>query len=291
MDVTSDARTALLNQLFDYAGVFPPASLPLGQAVAGYQRHRQGPEGWLVGPFVCRATQLGELATVAGPDLASWKIAVVLDHPDPEWTTNIRTGMGEAAILAARTGARIAQFETSIQTAGAMRTAIDLAVRTAGEANVYFEVAAREEHALFTAIDSLAKERDALGPRVRVKLRCGGTRVPTPAGLAAGIEAVLDRELRAKATAGLHAPFRSDNAHGFLNVAAAFLLGGNRTALAAILSDEDPASFTLSRAEFGWRGRMLGSEDVAYRRYDRFAGIGTCSINEPLGHLDALGVL
>lgn len=291
MDATTDARGALLKGIFDYAGTYPPASLSMEHAVAEYLRHKSGREAWTVGPFVCASSRLDELVAVAGNDLSGWRLAVVVDHGDPEWVAAFRAGVGAGDAFAARTGARINQYETRLPTGEAMRSAIDLAARTVGQATVYFEVVDTEPHALHTVMDSLAKERDNFGPRVRVKIRCGGAFTPSPSELAILVGAALQHELRTKVTAGLHRPFRHGDAHGFMNVALAFLLGGDQTAITAILSDDDPESFVVTADAIGWRGRLLEPEDVAYRRFTRFSGIGTCSVNEPLGHLIAQGML
>ena len=37
---------ALLTGILDYAGLFPPAQLPMPEAVRRYQRHRASGEGW-----------------------------------------------------------------------------------------------------------------------------------------------------------------------------------------------------------------------------------------------------
>jgi len=50
-----DARRALLEHLWDYAGVFPPAELPLGDALAEWRRIRESDDAWLVNRFVVRA--------------------------------------------------------------------------------------------------------------------------------------------------------------------------------------------------------------------------------------------
>jgi hypothetical protein len=51
----SDARRALLEGLWDYAGVFPPAELPLDEAVAEWRRIQSSDDAWLVNRFVARA--------------------------------------------------------------------------------------------------------------------------------------------------------------------------------------------------------------------------------------------
>src|SRR5262245_61085166 len=52
---------AWLEGVVDYAGLFPPAELPLDQAVGKYARYRQEPESWMLGRFVCPAGRLAEL--------------------------------------------------------------------------------------------------------------------------------------------------------------------------------------------------------------------------------------
>ncbi len=46
----------------DYAGMFPPARLPLDQAWSAFDAYRREPDGWLLGLFVCPAQRLKELA-------------------------------------------------------------------------------------------------------------------------------------------------------------------------------------------------------------------------------------
>jgi len=67
----SDARRALLARLWDYAGVFPPAELPLDEALEEWRRIRASDDSWLVNCFVARAGQdvdIQPLAVVDGPE-------------------------------------------------------------------------------------------------------------------------------------------------------------------------------------------------------------------------------
>jgi hypothetical protein len=67
--VAADARRALLAGLWDYAGVFPPAELPLEQALAEWRRVRASDDAWLLNRFVVRAgteVDAGPLAVVDG---------------------------------------------------------------------------------------------------------------------------------------------------------------------------------------------------------------------------------
>jgi hypothetical protein len=56
------ARRALLEKLFDHAPLFPPASLPLPEALAEDRRAWESEHAWMLGRFVCPAAQLAELA-------------------------------------------------------------------------------------------------------------------------------------------------------------------------------------------------------------------------------------
>ncbi len=52
---------ALLTGIVDYAGLFPPAKLPLDQAIRNYARYRKYPDAWMLGRFICPAARLAEL--------------------------------------------------------------------------------------------------------------------------------------------------------------------------------------------------------------------------------------
>ena len=57
---------ALLSRIIDYAGLFPPAKLPLEDALGNYLRHRkESPHRWMLGRFVCPTARLQDLLTLA----------------------------------------------------------------------------------------------------------------------------------------------------------------------------------------------------------------------------------
>ena len=59
-----DARVALLERLIDHAPLFPPASLALPDALAEDRRARASAAAFVLGRFVCPASQLDELPDV-----------------------------------------------------------------------------------------------------------------------------------------------------------------------------------------------------------------------------------
>jgi hypothetical protein len=70
----SGLETALFARLIDHAPLFPPAKLPLDEALAEHRRAKAGAEGWIVRRFVCPASTL---AALDGEQLA---LSVVLDE-------------------------------------------------------------------------------------------------------------------------------------------------------------------------------------------------------------------
>ncbi len=54
----------LLSRSLDYAGMFPPAALPLEEAAARYAAMLVGPERFLLARFVCPAARVGEVASL-----------------------------------------------------------------------------------------------------------------------------------------------------------------------------------------------------------------------------------
>jgi hypothetical protein len=57
----SPALRALLENLIDYAGMFPPASLPRETALEKYRRYRASEHKWMLGRFVIGAAQVPDL--------------------------------------------------------------------------------------------------------------------------------------------------------------------------------------------------------------------------------------
>jgi hypothetical protein len=190
-DTTTDARRALLGSLIDHAPLYPPASLPLDEALAEDRRVREDDSAWLVNRFVVPASKLPDLA---GEPL---RLSVVLD----------------AAGLPAD-DARIEAVEAP--------PGLDPEVLVDAAPEVYVELPPGDD---VFRIDQLA----ALG--LRAKVRCGGQSIPRPAALAEFIWLCRRRAVPFKATAGLHHAVRTGDEHGFLNLLAAAIFGDEQEAL------------------------------------------------------------
>lgn len=256
--------------LVDDAAIFPPGDAPLHEATAAYGARRGEWYADLVGSFVLRDT---DLPLVRGFDAP---LSVV-----------VTGGAGQLAGpigAAARLGLEVAAVEIVVRDVddpvGNVRR-IDTAARDAGiDVPLFIELPGPPTAAWLAAADEVAACDH------RLKLRLGNVDhdlVPDSATVAAWVDAALDRELRFKATAGLHRAVRHEpeggGAHGFLNLMAATQAlwdGGTVDDATAVLEERD--------------GTVLAATDVSSaRRW--FTSFGSCSVTEPLDDLTALGLL
>lgn len=144
---------------------------------------------------------------------------------------------------------------------------------------IYFELPLRDD------LSFRVLQLGELG--LRAKVRCGGTVIPTAPALAELIQACRRLEVPFKATAGLHQPLRHDYEHGFLNLLAAAVFGDEEEAL----EEEDPDAFAVSGDAFRWRDREASAHEIARVRGQLFVSFGSCSAQEPIDGLTALGLL
>jgi hypothetical protein len=296
----TDARVAALAGLIDYAGLFPPARLDMRDAITGYRAARAAVNGWLVNRFICPASQLGELAGQLIPMMqegeAPWPIAVTADAGPEGITADVeRIARFEDQVDG---GARVEVVETPLPAANG-GWAIQAA--RAFKRPVYFEVPWRDEASV--ALDSVGAARETTGQHLGAKLRCGGIvaeAFPSPAAVAVVLAGCEDRGIPLKATAGLHHPFRYIDPetgfahHGFVNLLVAATAAGDGLDLATlteIVGDSDAVAFGVGRGEISWRDRRFGSPEVAAGRDRLLVGYGSCSFDEPVADLTALGIL
>ena len=288
-------------RLFDDAALFPPASTPLGTAVADHRRHRGAAYADLVGPFVVGDIAVPDLLEVlrtgppAVPPADRLEVSVVV--------TGGAGAIEPASVWAHRaTELSLAALELPLRgeddlayNARRVTTVVDQ-LRAAGSLDddtpVYAEPPRPQGGPTPSWLDAL-DELAAL--ELRLKFRTGGASAddfPTSAELAACIGAALDRELPFKCPAGLHHAVRHRDPetgfehHGFLNVllaTRASLDGAGPDDVARVLDVQDAAAVTTALADHG--------PDVLASTRRWFTSVGSCSVSEPLADLEALDLL
>jgi hypothetical protein len=297
--VTSNGGRALLAGLVDYAGLFPPAALPMDAAVAEYARWRRSPEAFMLGRFVAPAARLEDLARSA----ASHFPAAGGSEP---WRLSALVGAGPG------TDAGLIEAFNGVHAGRAVVDTVELKAATPAEAEAALAalppgLAAFVEIPAGGNLDGMLAALKRAG--ARAKLRTGGLTpeaIPAPSQVARFLAACAAAGVPFKATAGLHHPVRAEQAltyeagspravmHGFLNLfaAAVFARGGAKAKeLEAVLNEEDVSAFRLDERGLAWRERRATTEELLEARRDFAGSFGSCSLAEPVADLRALGVL
>lgn len=293
MTAPASAR-ALFASLVDYAGLFPPAALPLQATVAEYARARRAPEAWLLGRLVLPAARLADLATLLESEArdGGWPVSALAG-------SDLAADARDVAAFNARRPA--GAFVDAIETKATTLVEVEAALAALPADLVrYVELPPGEvTGALLAALRAHG---------ARAKLRTGGVvpaAIPEPADVARFISACATAGVAFKATAGLHHPVRHERPltyagdaprarmHGFLNVfvAAALACSGAAVDLEAVLREENPSAFRLDQDGVAWRQERVGTAQVAVCREAFAISFGSCSFSEPVEELQALGLI
>ncbi len=276
---------AALSGLIDHAALFPPASMPVAEALAEDRAARGGDHAWMIARFVCPASKLDALRDAAGGWQTLPPLSVVLDGELEEDAALVSARLAEGAPLEALELRLPEPRPEPKLLLGVRESLAPLGLET------YLELVRGERwrDTLPAAVGAAA----SLGQRV--KLRCGGERpedFPTPEQVALVVVSCREAGCVFKATAGLHHPVRSGHSHGFLNLlAAASCTGARESELVEILSADEPADFALDDERLAVGRFEATAADVAAARERLFSGYGSCSWREPVDDLRALGLL
>jgi len=286
------AVRALLANIVDYAGLFPPAALDMPTAVRNYLAYRAEGSSWMLGRFVAPVARLGELRSElerhslseAVPVSATAGTDIEGDIATARAFNRVNLGFARVEVIEAR-------LSTSEAIEGAARAA-------RGEFDLFAEVPADPDPG--TLIEAVARAG------IAAKLRTGGTTVdafPSAATVVRFIRRCLDAGVRFKATAGLHHPLRAEypltyeavapkgTMFGYLNVfvTAALMRNGLTDADAErVLNEGDRRRFEITADSIGWEGRTLTPEQLRGVRDGFAVSFGSCSFREPVDELHAI---
>jgi hypothetical protein len=280
------AIDALLEGFIDYAGLYPPAGLDMRSAVRNYLSYRK--HGHALGRFVVDLNRIGELRGVSGDSIGDLRLSVV-GPPSADWAS--LPGLMD-------TGPRIESIE--IKPARSEDIAFLSKCVPAG-VTAYFEVPVDGHESDLS--DAIA------GAGACAKLRMGGVvaeAFPKISDAVKTLKLLAVRGIPFKATAGLHHPIRSRHRftyepdspegimHGFVNLFCAAMLvyfGGDVSEAERLLEEEDKAAWEISDDAIGWGSLRWSTAQVREVRQRFMTSFGSCSFEEPIRDLEALGWL
>jgi hypothetical protein len=287
----------LLDGMVDFAGLFPPASLQMSEAVRRYAGYRGSSEAWALGRFVITARALSELASTVEEE----RPGLTLGH-EP-WRLAVVSGAeaegdgGHIEAFIARSGdwARIECMEWKADSPELIRRR---SARTPVGAERYFEIdPAGDLRPLLRAVRDTGSG---------AKIRTGGLLAdafPAPEVVLTFLRACHEIGVHFKATAGLHHPLRAayrltyapdspvGMMFGYLNIvlAAAFVAAeADDAVVLGVLTEESAHALAVGDSWISWRGRRITLDALARTRRVFARGIGSCSFREPLDDLARL---
>lgn len=273
----------LWSGLFDDAAVYPPAHLPLPDAVAAYRAHRDSWYAPLVGPFLVPPSRCVDLFRLLEPGGAPLRVSLTIrPGVHPELLVMAAAGLTATS----RVGVSMVEmgWYPEWRDAGLDLQSVTIALEVPrGEA----------QH---TALADIRRARDE-GLRVGAKFRTGTTENwvwPDESELADFLGEAVARRLPFKLTGGLHHAVRGryttlgeeGENHGLLNVVlalAAALSEANESVVASVLADRDTERLAA-------RVKALTEDQVASIR-DRFVAYAVCDVTDPINELNGLGLL
>ncbi len=289
----------LLEDAVDYAGLYPPASLPMADALRNYAAYLGSEFGWMLGKFVLNASQLESFTRDLSPAPDSieepWVLSVLLARPDD---------LEQLGVLDSRL-VRVASFEVKAQTPEDVGTWVR--ALTGRSETVYVEVSTLSdlERMIHTIHDA----------GLCAKIRTGGVTpeaFPSADAILGFLEACNKLNLAFKATAGLHHPLRGEyrltyepassccTMYGFLNVflAAAFVRSEQPEIARAVLLETNPRCFSFDEDAFSFISGNPGEKNTVLngvltlqrlRATREFLhSFGSCSFTEPTQELQSI---
>ena len=293
----NESARALLNGLIDYAGLFPPAGLPMRDAVLNYAGYQRRPDSWALGRFVVPVARLAEFEVAVGEMSerdrlgARWPLTGLLG-------TEVRSELSLVEAFSERYlhgGPELLSLETRVANPGEIAS---LRALVPPRYELYLELP------LTGPLEPLLEALVAVG--ARAKIRTGGIQaadIPPVAAVLGFLSAAARQRVPFKATAGLHHPVRGPapltyqpgsalaTMLGYLNVflAAVALWRGDRPEQAArLLEAEDRTTLEVGGESIRWVGVELRREEIAKARREFALAVGSCSFTEPVEEIETL---
>lgn len=315
-----DSKRALLGNLIDYAGTFPPAALTLEKSLVEAAEHGTAlKQPWLYSKMALKLEDLKKLSpkvlgaatadnfqwmfTALGSavkdEISSAEFAALLEWDSREmlrinsrgfdassryWVTHYETRLPKE-LTAGKTVSAINDF---------LKPALDRWLNTVGATiQPCFEISleGKWEMTLSSVCEVLARfagdlEEGEFHPGIKV--RTGGQVIPSSAQLASVLAACAEHGLRFKATQGLHSALPHDKEHGFVNVFGAlslvFGLGMEKfpvTEIQKCLESHSARDFSFGATHFTWASHALDIDGIEAARKRHTGSFGSCSLQEP----------
>jgi hypothetical protein len=320
-----------MQNLIDYAGLFPPAKLSLDRAIREYSEYIQGKDAWMLSRFICPSNQLYALKPLMKLFESKYPLILsVLTRGGETWKeyfTNFKQDLKDIEIFINEFGevGKVEVIETKLPVEvyrdinesghAFLQKLLSETEKFSREKIQYFVEANLNQDwqsSLPKIITSMAEfnwqfqssTKNQSGFVFGFKIRSGGvdaSAFPSISQLTATIRECIEANIPLKATAGLHHPIRHYNEsietriHGFINVFGAALLAVEnkleQKEIQTILGDENSDHFIFEENYFHWGNFKISTASIQQLREALVISFGSCSFDEPREDLRAMGLL
>lgn len=291
------AIQALLRELIDYAGLFPPAGLALPPVVQNFHQYSVGDDRWMLGRLIVPARQLEDLQRQleklfsGGQPDSRWRISSLIPEFEGSGDSFRQSLEQVQRFNQACSHAVVDTVEGKATSPASIGGAIrHLPVGIAAFLEIPFS-GSRE------LIQEIARSQNG---SLRGKMRTGGITpelIPDSSLVASFIADCAEWKLPFKATAGLHHSLRAvypltyetasprSIMHGFMNVFAAAIFAWSRNwpakDLMPVLECTDPAAFRIDAGHLHFYDESLNVDEIKEGREKFAVSFGSCSFTEP----------
>ena len=284
-----------MKSLIDYAGLFPPAKLPLKDAIKEYAQLLESENSWMLGRFIIPISNLNELDEFLPlfKDTGPLRLSVLGGggESEKEYLKNIKENVSNIKNYRQKHGDKIEieVIECKMPTVPLTEETVNQATATLNQNNLYhfpefnelpyvgINYSTDEDESdwddnILPTIELLSKIDNA-----GMKLRCGGITkeaFPSVEQVAAMIQTCAIKKIPLKFTAGLHHPIRhfadeyDEYMHGFINTFTASIFASTFPIpktdqekfrmfilLSHMIDDQTPENFSFEEEKIIWQVR------------------------------------
>ena len=284
-----------MKSLIDYAGLFPPAKLPLKDAINEYAQLLESENSWMLGKFIIPISRLNELDEFLPlfKNTGPLRLSVLGGggESEEEYLKNIKKNVSDINSYRQKHGdkIKIEVIECKMPTGPLNEDTVNQATQTLNQNKLYhfhefselpyvgINYSTDEDESdwddnILPIIELLAKTDNA-----GMKLRCGGITkeaFPSVEQVAAMIQTCAIKKIPLKFTAGLHHPIRhfadeyDEYMHGFINTFTASIFASTFPIpktdqekfrmfilLSHMIDDQTPENFSFEEEKIIWQVR------------------------------------
>lgn len=308
----------LIDGSVDYAGLFPPAGLPMDDVVGNFANYLKSNEQAMLGRLIVPAMKLPQMndaaaghwasrPTSTAAQQASWKISALvppIDDQSPELqfddfdrAIDSIKAFNDQHLTCPHGSAIVDSVELKTTS---VRTTLATIKRLPADIKAFLEISWHSDPD--PIIRCIAEHPN--GKQVFAKIRTGGVTpelIPSSHEIARFIASCAKHHAGFKATAGLHHPIRAEHRltyepdapaavmHGFLNVFVASVIAFehqiSQALLVEILNNTQPEAFQFEQNSLTWGEFTVSSERIAEIRNTGITSFGSCSFVEPTQEL------